>query len=149
EPFFVLFHELGHGNDDVEEPFGVETNDYTYNGKTIKDALADDVRNNLMATISDPALAYTSDPEQQRRVVDAIMAHSTASLSQADREVLTKLQERYAKVFSKPSANVVSDIYGAVTDNIIKGDTVIRIITGRITRMPARRSSGRDTRPIK
>ncbi|MDR1265750.1 MAG: hypothetical protein LBK42_09390, partial [Propionibacteriaceae bacterium] len=121
EPFFVLFHELGHGIDDVDEPFGVETNDYVYNGETINDALVADVRANLIAAVFDPTVAVTTGPAQRQRVVDAIMAHTTANLRDADKIVLFDLQKHYSSVLGSPAANVASDIYGAVTGNVILG----------------------------
>jgi len=134
--FQTFFHEMGHAIDDVEDPspFGAETPDYTYNGVTFKEAITTDVRTNLTDTIvlcttpdphnSTEDLPCTTDPAQQQRIVDAIMDHTTPQLSAEDTIVLGDLQRFYSGakgVFRSPEAEAASDIYGAVTNNIITG----------------------------
>ncbi len=118
--YFVLFHELGHAIDDVTNPFGETSDKYSLDGVTLAEAVAEDVRNHLSGTIA----SITTDADQQTRVIDAIMNHTTAELSGDDRSVLRRLQTEYGRpsALQGPEANVVSDLYGAVTANVIGGD---------------------------
>jgi hypothetical protein len=132
--FFVLFHELGHGIDDVEDPFGVETAGYSDGGVTLNDAITADVRANLTQTI----IQFSDDKAQRARVVDAIMNKTTGQLTGTDVDVLANLRQDYWKKLYDDEDNVVSDIYGAATGNVI---------IGRYTHGGAGDSSYWDARP--
>ncbi|MDR1798442.1 MAG: hypothetical protein LBR19_00940 [Bifidobacteriaceae bacterium] len=117
-PFYTFFHETGHGVDDLEDPTGgFLTRTYTNDqGQTLHDTLVADVRADLTDTVQD----FSNDPAQQTRVVDAIINHDTANLAAADQTVLTALQTEYAHQLR--NHNVASDIYGGITDNVIRAN---------------------------
>jgi len=118
-PFYTLFHELGHGIDDKEDFWGMATPGYTIDGKDLDDVLRDDVRTSITKQIT----KYSGDSAQQSRIVEAIMNQKTDKLSAADKGILTKLQAYYDQVLAGPNANVASDIYGAMTGNVLGGSS--------------------------
>ena len=136
-PFFVLFHEMGHGVDDLSDDTTVQRHflwfhwtadvpnssyyspSYTNGGTALSQALNTDVRDNISQTIS--TNSFATDSAQQARVVDAIMNGSVASLSQADRAVANQVQQYYQNSdMATPQGNVASDIYGSATHGFIQ-----------------------------
>lgn len=117
-PFYTLFHELGHGVDDKEELWGMATTGYTIDGHDLDDALRADVIDSIFSEVA----RYSTDPEQQKRVVSAIMNNMTGFMSPEDLAVANNLQAYYdTQVLAGPAANVASDIFGAMTGNFLGG----------------------------
>ncbi|MDR1798444.1 MAG: hypothetical protein LBR19_00950 [Bifidobacteriaceae bacterium] len=117
-PFYTVLHEFGHGIDDKEKWFGMETGSYEIDGQNLYETLRADVEADLTNTVTQ----YSTDPDQRARVVDAIMNRTTDQLSADDAQVLADLQGYYSTALAGANANVASDIYGGITNNVIMGD---------------------------
>ena len=73
-PYNTFFHESGHAIDDFEKASGMKSRQYTYNGKSLNDWIADDVENYMSEYIDDlspsdrfPEAGDYAQPESDRR----------------------------------------------------------------------------------
>ncbi|MDR2896657.1 MAG: WXG100 family type VII secretion target [Propionibacteriaceae bacterium] len=118
---YTIWHELAHGVDDKEKWFSAVTKDYQINGLDLDDALRADVRGAIVGRLD----RFTDDAEQQSRIVDALMNKTTSTLSDGDRAVMNDLVNYFDRqLLSGPDANVASDIFGAMTGNVIGGQGI-------------------------
>jgi len=137
-PAWTFFHEFAHSVDGRSGTPGYDSPDFPFPDSTGKDRsiywwMQQDVQNNLQNALSNPANNLTQDPAQQKRIIDAVMMHTTFYLdgwldrnwtqarAGSDAEALQALQDYFTNILSKPGMETSSDNFGSVTINSIAG----------------------------
>ena len=144
-PYYTLFHEFGHAVDSMEDDRNFVNGVYLSQsfrspstGETLSQSLYHDVSDDIGKTL---ASIVPPGPDQQATidaVRDAVMGHNVNFLQFRDRilntndsAIVEKLAEHYYNtapslgqpqgIFNGDDARVVSDVYGGVTWNVVRG----------------------------
>ena len=122
-PYTTFFHESGHA---IDYNFYDDGDYYTHtyrnaDGQSLQDVIYEDVRNDIRKTISD----YTSDKTMQDNLLDYIMGAGSVNedtLSRTEKKLLENIRQHYREDMAGAENEACSDVYGGVTNNIIRGD---------------------------
>lgn len=126
-PYNTFFHESGHAIDDFEKAFGAKSTHYTYNGKSLNDWVADDVRNHMSGYIDDTYPHLTDS--QKQAIMRSLNLTDDAAYAYGGDEDLDKVLKQYRReIVSHMSFELAgeeneaaSDVYGGITNNAIIG----------------------------
>lgn len=127
-PYNPFFHESGHAIDDFEKAFGMKSKQYTYNGKSLNDWVADDVRNHMSGYIDDTYPHLTDS--QKQAIMRSLNLTDDAAYAYGGDEDLDKVLKQYReeivshmrKELAGEENAAASDVYGGITNNAIIGN---------------------------
>lgn len=137
-PYVTLFHEIGHGIDDLTLKdnkllFWTTNVNYTTvddSGVTAFDAATNDVRANISESVHNYIVknGITKLTINENEIVQAIMTYSFSGFkpNTKEEEVYNEVIEEYGRKFSVEITNAtiycgISDVYGGYTDNKLRG----------------------------
>lgn len=127
-PYNTFFHESGHAIDDFEKAFGMKSRQYTYNGKSLNDWIADDVEN-YMSEYIDDTYPHLTDSQKQA-IMRSLNLTDDATYAYGGDDDLNKVLKQYRKEIvshmryelAGEDNEAASDVYGGITNNAIHGD---------------------------
>lgn len=126
-PYNTFFHESGHAIDDFEKAFGAKSTHYTYNGKSLNDWVADDVRNHMSEYIDDTYPHLTDS--QKQAIMRSLNLTDDAAYTYGGDENLDQVLKQYRgeivrhmnSELAGEENEAASDVYGGITNNAIIG----------------------------
>ena len=127
-PYNTFFHESGHAIDDFEKASGMKSRQYTYNGKSLNDWIADDVEN-YMSEYIDDTYPHLTDSQKQA-IMRSLNLTDDATYAYGGDDDLNKVLKQYRKEIvshmreelAGEENEAASDVYGGITNNAIHGD---------------------------
>lgn len=127
-PYNTFFHESGHAIDDFEKAFGMKSRQYTYNGKSLNDWIADDVEN-YMSEYIDDTYPHLTDLQKQALMRSLNLTDDAAFTYGGDEDLDKVLKQHREEIVSHMREELAgedneaaSDVYGGITNNAIHGD---------------------------
>jgi len=133
--YYTFFHEVGHAIDyyyGIENGFkGFYSDSYTIDGKTLNDLMYKDAEANIKSELQKELHSPDHDhlsSEQKAKMINSITNNLlnqnkySEKLSEEERELQETLRKTYEDKLDGPDHNTASDVYGGVTNHIIRGE---------------------------